>query len=116
MSIEDIRKIGFVIHLWNYEFKVIPFGLTNAPATSQSLINHVFKKYLRKFAFIFFDDILVYIAILLEYLDHLQKVLLVFRHEQVFPKLFKCSFGQSQVEYLRHIIIGQYVSTDEAKI
>ncbi|KAF3624466.1 hypothetical protein FXO38_30251 [Capsicum annuum] len=64
----------------------------------------------------FFYDILVYSSTILEHLNHPRKVLMVLRHKRLFPKMSKCSFGQSQMEYLGHIITGQGVSPDPAKI
>ena len=115
MSEADISKTAFSTHLGHYEYMVMPFGLCNAPATFQVLMNTVFAPYLRKFVLVFFDDILVYSSSIEEHLHHLKLVLLTLRNHDLKAKLSKCTFAQKQVEYLGYIISGSGVRTDPAK-
>ncbi|GAA0185330.1 hypothetical protein LIER_32618 [Lithospermum erythrorhizon] len=103
MHLDDISKIAFRTHQGHYEFVVMPFGLSNAPATFQSIMNHVFYCYLRKFVLVFFDDILVYSRDMESHITHLHKILTLLRKNRLFAKPSKCAFGQSYIEYLGHI-------------
>lgn len=116
MKAGEEYKTTFRTHHGLWQFRVIPFGLTNALATFQSLMNSIFKEQMRKYILVFFDDVLVYSKSMKEHLEHLERVLQLLRKNCLFAKESKCKFGQSHVEYLGHVISGKGVSTDHKKV
>ena len=74
ISEEDIPKTAFSTRYGRYEYMVIPFGITNAPAAFMSIMNDVFRDYIDSFAIVYLDDILVYGNSWGEHLKHVKLV------------------------------------------
>lgn len=94
---EDRHKTAFRTHHGHFEWLVLPFGLTNAPATFQCLMNRIFQKQLRRFVRVFFDDILVYSPSWAMHLEHLEIVLQILQHHTLFARLSRDILTSSRV-------------------
>lgn len=116
MAAGDEFKTAFRTHQGLYEFMAMPFGLTNAPATIQSLMNTLFVALLRRGVLVFMDDILIYSRTLEEHVQLLKEVLEILHQNQFFLKHSKCSFAQTSVEYLGHVVSAAGVSTEPSKV
>jgi hypothetical protein len=84
---EDISKKTFRTRYGNYEFMVVPFGLSNTPTIFMSLMNGVLKEYLEKFVIVFLDDILFHSKLEVEHGKHLRMVLQFLRENKLYAKL-----------------------------
>ncbi|KAL0297786.1 UNVERIFIED_CONTAM: Retrovirus-related Pol polyprotein from transposon.6 [Sesamum radiatum] len=112
---EDTYKKAFRTVDGHFEFLVMPFGLSNAPSTFQSVMNDLFRPFLCRFVLVFFDDILIYSNSWSSHLAHLDQVLLLLQDNYSFAKLSKCTFGVATVDYLGHVISTVGVAADPAK-
>ena len=86
---KDIPKTTFTTRYGLYEYTVMSFGLTNAPAYFMSMMNKVFMEYLDKFVVVFIDDIMVYSKNEEEHKEHLRLVLEKLREHQLYAKFSK---------------------------
>ncbi|GJT78853.1 putative reverse transcriptase domain-containing protein [Tanacetum coccineum] len=113
---EDIPKTAFRTRYGHYEFQVMSFGLTNAPAVFIDLMNRVCKPYLDKFVIVFIDDILIYSKSKKEHEEHLRQILKLLKKEELYAKFSKCEFWISRVQFLGHVIDCRGIHVDPAKI
>lgn len=93
----DIQKNTFRICYDYYKFLVMPFWLTNEPATFMDLMNNVFWPYLDQFVIVFLDDVLIYSRSGQEHEAHLQTAFQTLRECCLFVKFFKHEFQLSKV-------------------
>jgi hypothetical protein len=112
----DISKTAFTTRYGLFEYTVMSFGLTNAPAYFMNLMNKVFMKFLDKFVVVFIDDILVYSKTEEEHAEHLRLVLGTLREHQLYAKFSKCEFWLKEVGFLGHVLSSSGVSVDPSKI
>jgi hypothetical protein len=112
----DIPKTNFSNRYGLYEFTVMSFGLTNAPAYFMNLMNKVFMEYLDRFVVVFIDDILIYSKNESDHEQHLRLVLQKLRDNQLYAKFSNCEFWIDKVPFLGHIISNGGILVDPAKV
>ncbi|KAL0549215.1 hypothetical protein IC582_013696 [Cucumis melo] len=113
---KDVPKTAFRSRYGHYEFIVMSFGLTNAPAVFMDLMNRVFREFLDTFVIVFIDDILIYSKTEAEHEEHLRIVLQTLRDNKLYAKFSKCEFWLKRVSFLGHVVSKAGVSVDPAKI
>ncbi|KAA3465929.1 Retrotransposon protein [Gossypium australe] len=113
---QDVPKTAFRTRYDHYEFLVMSFGLTNAPAIFMDLMNRVFRSYLDKFVVVFIDDILIYSQDESDHAEHLRVILRTLRDTQLYAKFSKSEFWLREVGFLGHIMSGDGIRVDPSKI
>jgi hypothetical protein len=112
----DIPKTAFSTRYGLYEFLVMSFGLTNAPAYFMYLMNFVFMMELNKFVVVFINDICIYSKNEKELAKHLRIVLQRLRDHKLYAKFSKCEFWLNSVKFFGHTISKDGISIDPSKV
>jgi hypothetical protein len=113
---EDIQKTAFTTRYGLFEYMVMFFRLTNAPAHFTYLMNSVFMPELDKFVVVFIDDILIYSKNEEEHAQHLRIILTRLREHQLYAKFSKCAFWLEEIQFLGHVLSAKGIAVDPSKV
>ena len=113
---KDIPKTAFTTRYGLFEYLVMSFGLTNAPAHFTYLMNSVFMPELDKFVVVFIDYILIYSKNEEEHAQHLRIVLTHLREHQLYAMFNKCTFWLEEIQFLGHVLSAKGIAVDLSKV
>lgn len=100
----------------HYQWKVMPFGLCNAPATFQTVMNNILAPYVDKFALVYLDDIIIFSKTEKEHYEHIGKIMEVLSSNKLVVSEKKCKWFKLSLLFLGHIVDGEGIRTNEEKV
>ncbi|QRV74416.1 Retrotransposable element Tf2 protein [Ceratobasidium sp. AG-Ba] len=112
----DEWKTAFRTAYGIYEYLVMPFGLKNAPAVLQRMMNNIFRHLLGVTVVVYMDDILIFSEKEEDHAEHVKEVLKILRENNLYAKLSKCEFFVKKVIFLGLVITPEGISMEEEKI
>jgi len=112
----DVPKTAFRTPMGHFQWKVMPFGLCNAPATFQHAMNNVFGNRIGKYVLVYMDDILIYSPSKEDHIKHLDDVLGLLAEHNYYVKKKKCEFFKTEVKFLGHVVGKEGLRVDPDKI
>ena len=116
VAAEDTHKTAFRTRYGSYEFRVMPFGVTNAPSHFSAMMMDVLRPFLDKFVVVYIDDILIYSKSPEEHAEHVRLVLQRLRQHKLYAKLSKCAFFQRKVKFLGYVLTPEGITPDPSKL
>ena len=99
MHIPDQEHMSFITDRWLYYYKVMPFGLKNAGATYQCLVNMMFKEQIGKTMEVYVDDMLVKSKVAFDHVAHLADMFQILRTYCMKLNLLKCAFEVASINF-----------------
>ncbi len=112
----DEWKTAFVMPTGHYEYRVMPYGLSNSPSIFQNFMNEIFRDMINRFVLIYIDDILIYSPNIEEHRRHVTRVLQRLRQHYLYLKSEKCEFHKSTIHFLGYIVTPAGVQMDQRKV
>lgn len=110
---EDCHKTAIRTRFGSFEWRVLCFGLTNAPAAFSRLLSNLFQELLGECMVLYLDDILIYSKSREEHRTHLRKVFNILRRHKLYLRPSKCNFGLEEVEYLGYNVSSKGIATQQ---
>ncbi len=108
----DEWKTAFNTPVGHFEYRVLPFGLVNAPAVFQALVNDVQRDMINVFVFVYLDDISIFSPSLQVHVQHVRRVLQSLLENRLFVKAEKCIFHSRSVTFLESVVSAEGISMD----
>ncbi|MBW0507164.1 hypothetical protein O181_046879 [Austropuccinia psidii MF-1] len=112
----DEHLTAFRTKYGRYEYLVMPFGLNNAPASFQNLVNDIFADFFDVFVVGYLDDIMVSSSSWEEHVKHVTSFLQRLRENNLFAKVSKCVFYAYSVEYLGYVVSSEGLKMDSPNV
>jgi hypothetical protein len=116
MDPQDAEKTAFTSPAGLFQFKRMPFGLCNAPATFQRLMDQVLGNLRYDMAMVYLDDVIIFSTTFQEHLIHIDQVLAALDRAGLKLNLRKCHFAEESITYLGHVISNKGVQPDPEKV
>jgi hypothetical protein len=113
---EDQKKTAFITKFGTYEFKVMPFGLCNAPATFQRTMDKVLQRIKDKFVLVYLDDVIIFSKTFEEHIQHVEEVMKRIRDANLRLKAEKCYFAAKVLQFLGHVVGKDGVKPNPEKV
>ncbi|XDV16244.1 hypothetical protein PO909_016041 [Leuciscus waleckii] len=112
----DAWKTAFSTTSGHYEYRVMPFGLSNSPSVFQAFVNEIFQDLLNQKVIIYIDDILIYSETLEAHVRDVLAILKRLIDNQLYAKIQKCEFHHTRIAFLGYIISAEGVFMDDSKV
>ena len=103
MHPDDIQKTAFMSHQGRYEFLRMPFGVKNAPAVFQELMQGLFREF-ATFCSLYMDNLFIFSSTWEDHIQHVRKVLGKLREAGLTANPAKCHWGGTRMEFLGHLV------------